>query len=489
MADLQARLRAVLDPVEAAHDVEADWGPSRIRVRTYVGAYDVPDGLVRSVRCVVLRGGEVLVLRNRHGLRHVVPGGRRESGEAQLAALERELLEETGWTVREPPLLGLLRITFLNERPDAASFYPEFVQQVFIGVAAEHRPDACAGEEYEVACAFRPVPEALALTLEPGNETLLRAATAVRVRPFVETDLLAYVALRNRAYGDKWLTEDEARNLAERAAKGGFALRRLVAEDAAGQLLGFATVMGRERCRLDIGVEPTARRRGIGELLWQAALDELRAAGATAMHSNWFDAANEEVWRFLSRRGFVEAQRAHGSELDLAAFDPARFAALRARLAAEGMLFEPLPAEREALRRVHALHEACRMDQPGETRRPIPFEEWMVAMVDAPGALSDGWVLAREGDAYVGLTVLDARGGEPACVHQGFTGVLPSHRGRGIASVLKVRAAAWARGRGYLRIRTDNSCLNGAMLRVNEKVGFRTVSERVSMERTLEGPS
>jgi ADP-ribose pyrophosphatase YjhB (NUDIX family) len=120
----------------------------------------------------------------------VVPGGRREPDEAQLAALERELLEETGWTVREPRLLGLLRIRFLNERPDAAPFYPEFAQQVFVGVAAEHRPDACAGEEYEVECAFRPVPEALASTLAPGNEALLRAATAVRIRPLVEADQL-----------------------------------------------------------------------------------------------------------------------------------------------------------------------------------------------------------------------------------------------------------------------------------------------------------
>jgi GNAT superfamily N-acetyltransferase len=487
MADLQARLRSVLDPVEAADDVEADWGPNRIRVRAYLGAYDVPDELVRSVRCTVLRGGEVLLLRNRNGLRHVVPGGRREPGEAQLAALERELLEETGWTVRAPRLFGLLRITFLNERPDAAPFYPEFAQQVYVGAAAEHRPDACAGEEYEVECVFRPVSEALALTLEPGNAALLRAATAVRVRPSAEADLAAYVALRNRAYGDNWLTEDEAHNLAERAARGGLALRRLVAEDAAGQLLGFAMVMGRERCRLDVGVEPTARRRGIGELLWRAALAELRAVGATAVHSSWFDATAQEAWRFLSKRGFVEAQRAYGSELDLAELDPARFAELEARLAAEGVLFEPLPTDREALRRVHALHEACRMDQPGETRRPIPFEEWLVAMVDAPGALPDGWVLARQGDAYVGLTVLDARGGEPACLHQGFTGVLPSHRGRGIATALKVRAAAWARGRGYRRIRTDNSCLNGAMLKVNEKIGFRRVSERVSMERVLRG--
>jgi GNAT superfamily N-acetyltransferase len=356
---------------------------------------------------------------------------------------------------------------------------------VFVGVAAEHRPEARDGEEYEVECAFRPVPEALAMRLEPGNEPLLRAATTVRVRPFEDADLAAYVAVRNRAYGTSWLNEAEARNLAERAAKGGFSLRRLVAGDAAGQVLGFATVMGRERCRLDLGVEPTARRRGIGEQLWQAALPALRDAGATSVHTNWFDPADEEAWRFLSKRGFAEAQRAYGSELDLAAFDARAFAGIEARLVAEGVAFAPLPSDEDGLRRVHALHDACRMDQPGETRRPMTFEEWRTVTVEAPGTLRDGWVIARDGHRYVGLTILYRRGGVPDPLHQGFTGVLPSHRGRGIATALKARAAAWAAEQGYRRIRTDNSCLNGSMLRVNEKLGFRRVSEQVSMERPL----
>ena len=155
---------------------ELDWKISRLQFEAYLGDEEPPDELVRSVRCIVLRGGEVLVLRNSDGLYHVVPGGRREPGEAQLDTLRRELVEETGWTIDEPRRLGYFKMRFLNEPTSATHFYPEFFQTVFVAQAIDRDCDPM--DEYELECAFRPVSEALAMKLEPGNAAMLEAALA-----------------------------------------------------------------------------------------------------------------------------------------------------------------------------------------------------------------------------------------------------------------------------------------------------------------------
>jgi RimJ/RimL family protein N-acetyltransferase len=93
-------------------------------------------------------------------------------------------------------------------------------------------------------------------------------------------------------------------------------------------------------------------------------------------------------------------------------------------------------------------------------------------MVEGPNAMPEATFLAVDRGAYVGMSALDRRG--PAdTLHQGFTGVLPSHRGRGIATALKLRAIAHARGPGVRAIRTRQHAGNAPMLRLNARLGFR----------------
>jgi GNAT superfamily N-acetyltransferase len=311
------------------------------------------------------------------------------------------------------------------------------------------------------------------------------------VRPFSDIDYPAFVEARNRAYGNGWLTVEAARQLVARAGAGRLALRRFVAEDATSSVVGFAQLIGggpAARYRVDLGVVPAARRIGVGGMLWDTLATALAELDAAIAHT-WLGLDEEEGIAFLARRGFVEAQRAWSATLDVAAFDPRPWRDLEARMTSAGVSFTTLAARLaagdrdEVLRAVHALHNLCRADQPGESRTPIPFEAWLVDEVDAPWALLDGFILARDGGRDVGLTVLDARsGGDPGALHQGFTGVLPDHRGRGLATALKLRAIAYARERGVRTIRTDNSSLNAPMLRVNEKLGFERSGGQVNLE-------
>ncbi|MFZ5721940.1 MAG: NUDIX hydrolase [Pseudomonadota bacterium] len=59
--------------------------------------------------------GRLLTVRKRGTQRFMLPGGKREAGEDDLAALARELAEELGVTLRSAELLGRFEATAANE--------------------------------------------------------------------------------------------------------------------------------------------------------------------------------------------------------------------------------------------------------------------------------------------------------------------------------------------------------------------------------------
>jgi ADP-ribose pyrophosphatase YjhB (NUDIX family) len=50
---------------------------------------------------------------------HILPGGRRRGGESLEQTLRRELLEETGWTINQPQLLGVRHFHQFGPTPAA----------------------------------------------------------------------------------------------------------------------------------------------------------------------------------------------------------------------------------------------------------------------------------------------------------------------------------------------------------------------------------
>jgi ADP-ribose pyrophosphatase YjhB (NUDIX family) len=57
-----------------------------------------------SVKGVVVRGGQILLLRNERQ-EWELPGGRLELGETPPRCVAREIAEETGWVVETGPIL------------------------------------------------------------------------------------------------------------------------------------------------------------------------------------------------------------------------------------------------------------------------------------------------------------------------------------------------------------------------------------------------
>jgi GNAT superfamily N-acetyltransferase len=210
--------------------------------------------------------------------------------------------------------------------------------------------------------------------------------------------------------------------------------------------------------------------------------------GAAEIRTRWVAETDAPALAFLARHGFRERERAWPSTLELAAFDPAPYAGLEERLAAEGIAFTTLAAEglvEPVLRRACALHNTCLRDIPRlDAHEDVPYEAWATDMVEGPNAMPDATFLAVDCGAYVGMSALDRRG--PAgMLHQGFTGVLPSHRGRGIATALKLRAIAHARGLGACALHTRQHAGNAPMLHVNARLGFRRGPADIRFETSL----
>lgn len=164
----------------AAHHAQAHeagrWDELRFHLTSYLCARPPPLALIGSARAVLLRpeqGVEVMVVRD-PGSVHVLPGGRRRAGESLEQTLRRELLEETGWTIHQPHLLGVRHFHHCRT-PDGRPF-PDFFQVVFVACAKRVHPEAREVGGYELEAAFRPLADVRRLPLPPNERLFLHAA-------------------------------------------------------------------------------------------------------------------------------------------------------------------------------------------------------------------------------------------------------------------------------------------------------------------------
>lgn len=322
----------------------------------------------------------------------------------------------------------------------------------------------------------------------------MRSTETVRLRPFREEDHPRMVEIGSAAYPDSPWNEEETRHWDASWDHTRYQFLRLMAEDAGARVVGFGRIghmpweFHPRKYSLNIVVEPSLRRRGIGAAIYDGLIEELRRREATAVRSGVEKETMTESITFLAHRGFVEVQRGYESRLDVAAFDFERFAGAEERVAGQGITLTTLAAERardpDAPRKAHALQQACGRDvpAPGEIT-DTPFEMFLAYGIESQNALLDAFFLAKDGERYVGLSVLQRRLAQPEVLSQQLTGVLREYRGMGIAMALKLQTVRYARAHGYREIRTGNDALNRPMLRINEAMGFVKQPAWISFEK------
>ena len=239
---------------------------------------------------------------------------------------------------------------------------------------------------------------------------------------------------------------------------------------------------------LSIAVHPDHQRRGIGSTLYDHIMVCLSDRPVRKLAAWTRDKPAGGV-HFLERRGFQEVMRYPVSELDLTTFDLAPFAEKVQQVEADPRL------EIKTLAQLLAEDPDCKpklydaawewmedVPSPGPRTRPS-YEFWEKRTFGNPRLLSAAWFLAVEDGRYVGISYL--RPSVPGDMHTGLTAVSRSHRRRGLATALKVKAITYAQAQGCRRIITDNE-ENNPMYELNLQLGFRPLLNFMDFEKELD---
>lgn len=168
-------LQTFLTPLTSQVAESYDWPAARFAVNSYLHATPPPAEFITSVRAVVWRNQEALVVQDPDGY-HIIPGGRREAGESYEETAVREVLEETGWQVAVGPLLGFKHFHRLTPLPPGINApHSDFAQLVYVAQAVAYQPEAREQDGYELGATFVPLAQIVQMPLSESDRLFVQA--------------------------------------------------------------------------------------------------------------------------------------------------------------------------------------------------------------------------------------------------------------------------------------------------------------------------
>ena len=327
--------------------------------------------------------------------------------------------------------------------------------------------------------------------------------TEFETRPFRPEDREAIIAIGNRdrpphrqGTAASWARHDEHRK-PERVD-----IRLVVPESQTDRAIAFlaATDLNttdskmEDVCDFEIVVAHESRKRGIGGMLYEKALDFAKERGAKRMITSFREwTPQEPAIAFLQARGFAEQERETPSFLDLTRWDPAPYQGALAQAEAYGARIFTLAEAGETeenLRRYYDLEVPLIYDIPRRDEQPFTMEgydDWRKFVVERPEWKPNLVLLAEVNGEWVGECHVAPKAEFPHVGMQWLTGVVKAHRGHGIATALKVRAYEKSREAGVTIMTTENHEDNAPMLAINRKFGFQPEPTMVSYNKVMDG--
>ena len=328
----------------------------------------------------------------------------------------------------------------------------------------------------------------------PSRDEAFADRVGARLRPLSEHDWETVAALssslepRGGEGHDLWLRGRKCFD------EGRFIRRHYVAEHAeTGQLLGYGSVeqsIYLPQYNLFLAVDPARLGGGVGDLLLERLTSDLKEVDAITV-SVRERASRADLAAFLAARGFVETGRVLDMRLSLDEVDLSPHAPAAERVAAQGVTITTLAGERVSdpgcVEKLYRLLNALKAEDPARRRFAPPAYDPREAQIwfGKPYVIDEAFFIAKSRGEYVGVTGLNLLEATPGGLSQGFTGVGREHRRRGVATALKLRAFEYARGQGYRTVRALIRPAHAPLIALDEKLGFRRLSEYVTLERCL----
>lgn len=226
---------------------------------------------------------------------------------------------------------------------------------------------------------------------------------------------------------------------------------------------------------VSVNVHPDFRHQGIGTALYNTLMRQL-VAQQPEQFTCWTREDQPDGIRFLEQHGFAQRMRFPISELDLKTFDPGRFTHRIEQVQASGIqirtLRQLMDSDPDWKDKIYQAINTMAQDVPFADPLTLETqEEWENDSLKHPNFMPEAWRVALDQGQYVGLTMLWRHSSDEHILRTGLTGVLRSHRRRGIAIALKTLSLQCAQEMGYDSVETDNE-ENNPMFQINLQLGF-----------------
>ncbi|WP_318204334.1 GNAT family N-acetyltransferase [Streptomyces sp. SCL15-4] len=299
--------------------------------------------------------------------------------------------------------------------------------------------------------------------------------------PDVPAEAEGFARVRRLALPYILFTPESVRHTAAHVHPGA-RFRPLVAEED-GEIIGTAQVHlvhdspEPGQGVLNVYVRPDRTGRGAGRLLARAAEEYLADLGATRLLAWALDEPANHA--FAERRGYRRSRSAHFLRLDLAHGNlpplPGTPAGVELRTAA-GFAADPRP--------LFELDAETVRDEPGDVDTEFSdYDAWVAEVWHHPLLNRELTVVACAGGRPVAFSVAYTDGGTRYST--AMTGTVRSHRGRGLAKLVKAHSLYRARAAGLTEAFTGNDTGNGPMLAINTWFGYEKCAREVRYVREL----
>ena len=296
------------------------------------------------------------------------------------------------------------------------------------------------------------------------------------------------VALHNAVWPEVPDTVADWRRRDKHRVQEHFYASYLIRDEESQQYVGTGAIMHTtwtfhpQRFFIFVNVLPAFQGKGIGKQVYDYLMAQLAPMKPLELESE-SRADRPRGMRFLEERGFVVKTREYSSRLELAEFDPAGFGDYEGRMREQGIeiidMNEMKRREPDYLRILYDMDVALMDDVPWHHEMtPLPYEGWAERFLSSDDRIDECYLLAVDKGQYVGVTMLFRSKARDDKLYTGLTGVVRSHRRRGIAMALKLRALGYAKANfrtstGEIPFVVTENEENNPMFAINERLGFK----------------